>query len=241
MIALFLHNLTKVWFRHVWPEIRVPLGERAEEAERLDIDRFTPLHPQLMTLKELGQTIANLTQFCDKYIQKLLTLRRERPVAFSSSICFILSCTAYIGNTIDGCTLLFWILLASVTTPGIYLYLLPNNVKFYIKQSISQSIRHNQNTESSSGISLETKPLEESVPYYTKFLRETARYWSMTFRYLGMQETYINQEVSSEIPEEKEAMRSRNLSWGHSDDLESDKSTSIIDSDEEDKDGFVIL
>lgn len=139
MIAIFVYNLTKVWFRHIWPEIRVPPEEGRDEESRLDIDRWTYLHPQLMTLTELKQVIGNLMKTSELYLQNLLAIRRDRPVAFCSAICFTLSCTAFIGNRICGSTLIFCITTALVTAPGIYLYLLPKSFKDYIKQRISSA------------------------------------------------------------------------------------------------------
>lgn len=137
MIAIFVYNLTKVWFRHIWPEIRVPPEEGHDEESRLDIDRWTYLHPQLMTLTELKQVIGNLIKTSELYLQNLLAIRRNRPVAFCSVVCFTLSCTAFIGNRICGSTLIFFITTTLVTAPGIYLYLLPNSAKDYIKHRIS--------------------------------------------------------------------------------------------------------
>lgn len=112
---------------------------------RLDVDRFTYLHPQLMTLAELGHYIRNLMQISEFYLKRLLKYRRERPVYFCSFICSILSVTAYIGNKISGFNLLFFSATAIVSAPGIYLHLLPEPVKIWMKQNIGLKLIKNMN------------------------------------------------------------------------------------------------
>lgn len=131
MIAIFVYNLTKVWFRYVWPEIRVPPANiNEEEAERSDVNRWTYLHPQVMTLNEFNDIVRNLIKISDYHIlRNLLKLRCEKPIHFCILICSTLSCTAYIGNRIDGFKLIFSMVLALFTLPGIYLYLLPESLK----------------------------------------------------------------------------------------------------------------
>lgn len=131
MIGIFLYNLTKVWFKHVWPEIRVPPANiNEEEAEKSDVGRWTYLHPQIMTLNEFKTFIRNLIKLSEYYIKgNLLELRREKPTSFCILICSTLSCTAYIGNCIDGSKLIFSMVIALSTLPGIYLYLLPESLK----------------------------------------------------------------------------------------------------------------
>lgn len=175
MIAIFVYNLTKVWFRHVWPEIRVPPEEGREEESRLDVDRWTYLHPQLMTLTELRLVISNLMNTSELYLQNLLAIRRERPVAFCSVICFSLSCTAFIGNRICGSTLIFSIATALVTAPGIYLYLLPRSAKDYLKRRISSlnfqttSVEPQSEQESTPPQSPPTTTTSSAVPHLTLF------------------------------------------------------------------------
>lgn len=123
-IAFFIYNLVLVWFRHVWPEIRVP--PENEEASRLDVDRWTYLHPQLLTLSELKRLINNIMHIiAEHYFQDLSRMRQKEHARFCSIICSILLATAYIGNHISGMNLLFILTTFIVATPGIYLYLLP--------------------------------------------------------------------------------------------------------------------
>lgn len=138
MIGIFFYNLTKVWFKHVWPEIRVPpANTNEEEAEKSDVNRWTYLHPQLLTLNELKTFIRNLIKLSEYHILRNLSeLRREKPTAFCILICSTLTCTAYIGNCIDGFKLIFSMVIALSTLPGIYLYLLPESLKAYLQDLI---------------------------------------------------------------------------------------------------------
>lgn len=132
MIALFIHNLTKVWFRHIWPEIRVPPGESRELQDKLDLDRFTHLHPHLMSLDELCDHVNYYRKSCDHNWQQLFDLRRNRPILFCFLVCSIFTCTATIGNFISGLSLIFATLTAIIILPGVYLYLIPENLKTYL-------------------------------------------------------------------------------------------------------------
>lgn len=143
MIALFTYNLTKVWFKHVWPEIRVPPED--EDVQRADVNRWTYLHPDVMTLKEFGQVTRNLRLLLEFYLKKMIILRHKRPVAFCSIICSTLSCTAYLGHRVDGLTLVFSSMILLVLAPGIYMHLLPNEVKKYLWKTIGLKIINDLN------------------------------------------------------------------------------------------------
>lgn len=119
MIALFAYNLTIFWFRHVWPEIRVPVPEEREIESRLDVDRWTPLHPDLITLKEFGQLINNLMKLSNQKMQKLLELRRNRPEIFCATICLFLTFTAYLGR-VNNLVLLLDTILILLILNGFY-------------------------------------------------------------------------------------------------------------------------
>lgn len=122
MIAIFVYNLIIVWFKHIWPEIRVPQDAEQEEQSRLDVDRWTLLHPHVITLNEFCQIINNLMKICESYLEKLLALRREKPIHFCLVVCSCLSCTAFIGNKFSGQILIFSILaVLSILAPVIYL------------------------------------------------------------------------------------------------------------------------
>lgn len=148
LIAIFVYNLTKVWFKHVWPEIRVAPSPEAEQESIMDVDRFALLHPHLMTLSELGRLISNLMKIGELYVGKLLQLRREKPGSFCLLICSILSCTAYVGSIISGLNLTLFIVAALVSGPGIYLYLLPAQVKQYLSKTFLVEIFHQAIQES---------------------------------------------------------------------------------------------
>lgn len=132
MIILFVNHFVRVWFRYVWPEIRVP-PRGGDDDSRLDVDRFTYLHPQVMTLKELCDEVRKFSQNMESSVAALLALRRERPIVFCSIICTILSCTAYIGNRVNGATLLLCAMTATITLPGIYLRVLPEAARTQAK------------------------------------------------------------------------------------------------------------
>lgn len=134
MIAIFVYNLNKFWFRHVWPAIRVPPSGDREEEMRLDVDRWTYLHPQLMTLRELQYHLGNLIRISEGHLKRQLQLRRENPTRFCSQLCFIFFCTAYLGQTISGLTLVFSILVIIMSAPGIYAHLLPEEYKEWLRQ-----------------------------------------------------------------------------------------------------------
>lgn len=104
-----------------------------EEANRLDVDRWTYLHPQLMTLSELKRLINNILHIiAEHYYQDLSRMRQKEPARFCSLVCSILLATAYIGNHISGMNLLFILITLLVATPGIYLYLLPKKLQTYL-------------------------------------------------------------------------------------------------------------
>lgn len=144
MIASFFYNLTRLWFRHIWPEIRVPPEEDKEEEARLDVNRWTYLHPDLMSLNEFAGITSNLIKASENYTSQLILLRREKPIKFCLIICSILSCTAFIGNRISDLNLIFLIVTALVLAPGIYLYLLPDSAKLYLKNYININTNHNE-------------------------------------------------------------------------------------------------
>lgn len=131
-----MYNLNKFWFRHVWPDIRVPPGEDREEEMRLDVDRWTYLHPQLMTLVELKQHVEKFKRLGGKYLQDLLLLRQQKPVTFCSLLCSIFMCTAIIGSRLSGMCLVFCSVAILMTAPGIYVHLLPDNLKELLWQNI---------------------------------------------------------------------------------------------------------
>lgn len=136
-IALFMYNMVTLWFRHIWPEIRVPPEEGKDEEARLDINRWTYLHPDLMTLNEFLQIASNLIKASENHISQLLILRREKPIKFCLIICSILSCTAFIGNRISDLNLILLIATTLFLAPGIYLYLLPDSAKLFVKSYIN--------------------------------------------------------------------------------------------------------
>jgi len=111
----------------------------------LDVDRFTYLHPQLMTLAELNQQMSEIIEFCEDHLAKLLELRRRKPTAFCSLICSILSCTAYIGNRISGVSLIFCFLAIVFTGPGVYHHFFSESTKSRLRQGaikLFQNIFH---------------------------------------------------------------------------------------------------
>jgi hypothetical protein len=124
----------------VWPEIRVPPGVDREAELRLDVDRWTYLHPQLMTLAELNQHIGNLMKLGERYLRDLLELRQRKPVAFCSLLCSIFMFTAFIGNQLSGLCLVFTTLIIIMTAPGIYVHLLPEPMKQWLYENIGRSL-----------------------------------------------------------------------------------------------------
>lgn len=136
LITIFVHQSTRLWFRYIWPEIRVPPSREAEEAEKADIGRYTILHPQLMTLDELIDEFVNIGKICDYYIEKMLLLRQEKPFIFCSIICTFFYITATIGETISGFTLIFCLLLSITIGPGIYINVIPESLKIRLTQSL---------------------------------------------------------------------------------------------------------
>lgn len=291
MIALFIYNANKFWFRHVWPAIRVPPGSEREEEMRLDVDRWTYLHPQLMTLAEFGQHIRNLRKISEQHVQKLLKLRQERPVTFCSLVCSTLSCTAYIGNRISGMSLIFLSTTAFVSAPGIYLHLLPENTKYWIRQNVGlriiksvQSESDEQTTESSSLESPATTATETNyTPESSSLLKSKAK--SIESHALSILEHFTRKsfmcrqestdpEPSSQGNDNKSAstigcipivdedrqpevspnnqqqqiedMTTSGLKYRQeprksSDDMSSNDSVSLIDSEDDQQDGFVLL
>lgn len=114
----------------------------------MDVDRYSHLHPQIMTLSEFGRLVSNLMNFSELSIGKMLKLRREKPGCFCLLICSILLCTAYIGSTISGLNLILLIVTGLVSAPGIYLYLLPAPVVQYLRQTFIVEIYHKAIQES---------------------------------------------------------------------------------------------
>lgn len=141
---MFIYNLNKFWFRHVWPSIRVPPEDGREEEMRMDVDRWTYLHPQLMTLTELKYQIRNLIRLGKGYSQLLLRSRNQNPTYFCSKLCFIFTCTAYLGRTVSGLTLVFFALVIIMTAPGIYLHLLPQQYKLWLQHQYQSLIASNE-------------------------------------------------------------------------------------------------
>ena len=144
MIALFIYNLNKFWFKHVWPDIRVPPSAEREAEMKMDVDRFTYLHPQLMTLAELGNHLGNSIKSSEFYLHRLFQLRQQRPVAFCLLVCSILSCTAYIGNRVSGFSLMFSMLALVSTVPGIYCHLIGESTKNCLKTNLAKLSRRLQ-------------------------------------------------------------------------------------------------
>lgn len=139
LIALFIYNATKIWFRYVWPEIRVKPSPLAEFAARADINRYTLLHPNLMTLEELGQEISRIAKFCDHFvIANMLILRQEKPIVFCSMVCGSLYVLACIGDKYSGYTILFWVLTVICLGPGAYIHLLPEDLKIKLRSFVTQ-------------------------------------------------------------------------------------------------------
>lgn len=300
MIGIFVYNLTKVWFRHVWPEIRVPPANSNEkEAERSDVNRWTYLHPQVMTLNELQNIIRNLIKISEYYIlENLLKLRREKPINFCILICSALSCTAYIGNRVCGFKLIFSMVLALFTLPGIYLYLLPESLKRAYLQNFSnifqqlmqqhneQPIQHvqlhqvarsnsqdrvGQKQDESIEIEAKLKPLSvfEQLKSYsfltqlaslspTSYVLSGISSSSTTINTLNDKMPIINENVTEEGDRQDGSMsfhENKNNSRSSCSSLESsairrklsedlssnDESTSLIDLDDDQQDGFVML
>lgn len=142
LIAIFVYNFTKVWFKHVWPEIRVAPNPEAELESMMDVDRFSHLHPHLMTISEFGRLVSNLIELGKIYTSKLLELRHKKPGSFCLLICSLFSCTAYVGNQMSGLNFILFIVTGLVSAPGIYLYLLPAQVKKYLSETTIVQVFH---------------------------------------------------------------------------------------------------
>lgn len=148
----------------MWPEIRVPPGRDREDELRLDVDRWTYLHPQLMTLAELNQNVGNLTRLGEKYLSDLLEMRQRKPLVFCSMICSVFMCTAFIGNTLSGMCLIFIALIILMTAPGIYVHLLPDNFKQWLRHSVGQKLFGDIQSESSDELPQDVTDQGERIP-----------------------------------------------------------------------------
>lgn len=133
--GLFIQQFTIVWFRHVWPEIRVPAqvasssnGEREEESSK---------EHGLMSLKELQVHLLNLINFSESLVRQLLELRQRRPIHLCLSLCFVFSCTVLIGSRISGFSLTFILFACTLLMPGIYSHLLTQSAKQMVSRFIS--------------------------------------------------------------------------------------------------------
>lgn len=115
---------------------------------RLDVDRWTYLHPQLMTLAELNQHVASFMKLAERYLYDLLALRQRRPIVFCSKLCFVFVCTAIIGNTLSGLCLVFIALVILMTAPGIYVHLVPDDTKHWLHQTVIQKIFSDKKSDS---------------------------------------------------------------------------------------------
>lgn len=105
-----------------------------EDESRLDIDRFTHLHPQLMTFNELVDWIKNLNNSSKIHLEKMASMRRERPTMFCVGVCLVLSCTAYLGSRVQDSDLLFYLVTILVLLPGFYLHIIPNSIRDKLKK-----------------------------------------------------------------------------------------------------------
>lgn len=251
MIAIFVYQLTRVWFRHIWPEIRVPPTAGREEESRLDVDRWTYLHPDLMTLAELRQATSNLIKTSEFYLNKLLAMRREKPVTFCLVICSSLSCTAYIGNRISGSTITLFILTVLVSAPAFYLHLLPKSAKDYLRKKFGanqQSIAAKTITSTETDTQLEVSTPTSSSPLYPLSLFEHLRRKSSSSSSTEVVSTNVQTtsdnnlgEVEAKQQQLEDRAESCHNNSKSSDDLSLNESTSLIDFDDEQQDGFVIL
>lgn len=238
MFIIFVHNLTKVWFKHVWPEIRVPPEADREEGSRLDIDRWTYLHSQIMTLEEFKNSIKNLMKISESYIEKMLLLRRERPVIFCIKICSILSFTAYIGNRISDLTLITSFIALLFTVPGIYIHLLPNKAKEYLKNKLTPLTKANlsfeEQTYPESQNALPTSELAATRSLFEHFktgiLSKFQEHSSSANQLISPKLPLVDPDVPIEDDDVKVE-----------DNMAPIDSSSGLESDEEQHDGFVLL
>jgi len=255
MIAIFCYNLTKVWFKHIWPEIRVPPSREQEEEARIDVDRWTLLHPQLMTLKELQQLLRNLTttttQLC---LPKLLQMRRQQPGAFCLGVCSFFTCTAYLGSRVSDLGLLCCAIATLVLAPGIYLYLLPNVAQDYLRRHYQSLLDGQPKEESQANCS----PLSSLFEHLRRYGLVPGQQQSLASTSLpvrpdlssvasqGADDLTEQVPTSGEDQHEKPAIQGDNTrrpSSARCSDNQSisDGSTSWIESDDETCDGFVML
>lgn len=161
LLGLFAYNLIKVWFRYIWPEIRVPLDNGRDEELRVGVDRWTHLHPHLLTLEEFKKVTENLMKAGETHLHKLLVLRREKPATFCLAICSTLSCTALIGSRISDLKLLFIATSVLTLAPGIYLHVLPKAAKNYLRNLINLNqllITHSSSDNESSIPKISSSP-----------------------------------------------------------------------------------
>lgn len=226
-LALFVYYLTIFWFRHIWPEIRVPLDADKEIESRLDDNRWTPLHPEIMTLKEVGSL---LREKLNLILKKQMKFRHENPILFCLSTCIILSVLAVIGNN-DNLAVLFDLLYYAFIFCGVYKYLLPKSSQSFIKRQLlnnaivdSGDISDTEEKRDDDDDNEEAKNKSMTAQITSNYLEESKK---------SMEKVQSSPERLIEIPLDKSSDGDSSLE-------KIDKEQEMIDEEDEDHD-FVMI
>ncbi|KAG9510057.1 Reticulophagy regulator 3, partial [Fragariocoptes setiger] len=155
MILLFCYNFLRYWFSHVWPVIRVPLREDE------DCDKFTILHPQILTLAEIKLLAQRVEMEIRSRCQRLMQFRQDKPFRFFVSTTAALVVTALIGIYVKGLLLLYLSALSLMTMPRLYTYLSPDNVKSFLRPIKSSPSASPSSTSLASSASSSSKCAED--------------------------------------------------------------------------------
>lgn len=107
---------------------------------RLDVDRFTYLHPQLMTLNEFKVHLEIIWEIIEMKLIGWLIYRSQKPQLFFVKISAILYITATIGTMISGFDLILSFIGMCLLIPGVYCHLLPVHLKEWIQQTYSTEL-----------------------------------------------------------------------------------------------------
>lgn len=104
------------WTQRIWPTIRIQ--PHAEDSEK-----FTPVHPDVLSAPELEKILANIKQKTNQIYSGLWILRAEEPLRFclTSSIFFIF--IIYLGTKISTAVLLHSLALTLFLLPPLFLHL----------------------------------------------------------------------------------------------------------------------